>query len=220
MDEELKRLALDIFDKGLILTDGPFEFKLHEQHPDAPRSPIKVNLRFPPKGALTWRLVERITAVLYQLVCKQQIQYDCVIGIPKAGDPFAQIFSKMASVPLLTLEKEETERGRKVLPILQGDYQKGWRVLIIDDTVVMADSKFEAVSAVKSNGLIVAAIVILVDWQHGGKDDLEKAGSRVVSRFQMSELLSLYLQKGRFSPEKYRQVVDYLTAIRMYFNRI
>ena len=220
MDEELKRLALDIFDKGLILTAGPFEFKLHEKHPDAPRSPIKLNLRFPPKGTLSWELVEQIGKVFYQLSCQSQVQYDCVIGVPKAGDPFAQAFSRLASVPLLTLEKEETKKSRKVLSFLRGEYQQGWRVLIIDDTVVMADSKFEASNAVIANGLVVAGIIILVDWEHRGKDELEKAGFFVLSRFRMSELLHLYLKEGRISPEKYKEVIDYLKAIRVYFGRI
>ncbi len=220
MDEELKRLALAIFDKGLILTTGPFEFKLHEKHPNAPRSPIKLNLRFPPKGTLSWELVEQIGKVFYQLSCQSQVQYDCVIGVPKAGDPFAQAFSRLASVPLLILEKEETKKSRKVLPFLRGEYQQGWRVLIIDDTVVMADSKFEAIRAAVVNGLIVAGIVILVDWEHGGKDELEKAGFRVLSRFKMNELLLLYLREGRILPEKYQEVIDYLRVIRAHLGRI
>lgn len=220
MDEELKELALTLIDKGLILTDGPFEFKLHEKNPNAPHSPIKLNLRFPPKGVLTWELTEQIGGAFYQLSCENQIQYDCVVGVPKAGDPFAKIFSRLTSVPLLLLEKEKTEKGRMVLPVLRGEYQKGWRVLILDDTVVMADSKFEAIGAVKANGLIVAGIEVLVDWEHGGKDDLEKAGFYVLSRFKMSDLLLLYLKEGRISPEKYQEVIAYLKAIRAYFGKV
>lgn len=219
MEKKLERLALDLIDRGLILTDGPFEFKLHEKHPDAPRAPIKLNLRFPPKGALTWELVEQIGNALYQLSCQAQIHYDCVVGVPKAGDPFAKLFSKLASAPLLFLDKKETERGRMILPLLQGEYQNGWRVLIIDDTVVMADSKREAIQAVKANGLVVAGIEVLVDWEHGGRDDLEAAEVPVFSRFKMSELVSLYLNEGRISQEKYQEVMDYLEAIRAYFNR-
>lgn len=219
MDEELKRLALDLFDEGLILTDGPFEFKLHEKHPGAPRSPFKFNFRFPPKGTLTNELVERIGDALYQLSCENQLRYDCVVGVPKAGDPLAEVFARLASVPLLFLEKEEKESGRKVLPVLYGEYQKGWRALIIDDTVVMADSKFETIKAVKANDLMVAGIEVLVDWEHGGKEDLEKAGIFVLPRFKMTELLLLYLKEGRISPEKYQEVMAYLQAIRVYFGR-
>lgn len=220
MDEELRRLALELIDRGLILTEGPFEFKLHEKNPNAPRSPIKLNLRFPPKGALTEELVERIGNALYRLSCENQIQYDCVVGVPKAGDPFAKVFSRLASIPLLSLEKEETGKGRKVLPVLRGEYRKGWRVLIIDDTVVMADSKFEAIAAVRANSLRAAGVEVLVDWEHGGGDDLEKAGFLVFSVFTMSDLLLLYLKEGRISPEKYQKVMAYLKAIRVYFGKV
>jgi len=220
MDEELRRLTFSLIDKGLILTDGPFEFKLHEKNPDAPRSPIKLNLRFPPKGVLTWELVEQIGSVLYQLSCQDQIQYDCVIGVPKAGEPFAKVFSRLASVPFLSLEKEEREKTRRVLSALRGEHRKDWRALILDDTVVMADSKFETIKAVKANGLLVAGIVILVDWEHSGRDDLERAGFRVLSRFKMSDLLLFYLKEGRISPEKYQEAMVYLKAIRAYFGKI
>ena len=106
MKKELKNLGLDIFDKGTILTNGPFDFKFHEKHPNAPHSPIKVNLRPPPRGNLTDELTEQIGNALYQLSCESQIHYDCVVGVPKAGDPLAEAFAGLASVPLLSLKKE------------------------------------------------------------------------------------------------------------------
>lgn len=218
MNEGLKKLALDLFNS--LRTDGPFRFKLHEKHPNAPHSPLYLNLRLPPRGVLTEELVELIGDVLYQLICQSQIQYDCVVGVPDAGNPLAKVFSRLASVPLLFLEKEETEKGRRVLPVLRGKYRKGWRVLIIDDVVVMADSKFEAIEAVETNGLAVAGIVVLVDWEHGGKEELERAGYRIFSVFQMRGLLLLYLEEGRISPEKCQEVMTYLKAIRTYFDRI
>ncbi len=218
MDEALRRLALDLFDEGIMLTNGPFNFKLHEKHPDAPHPPIKVNIRFPPRGTLTNALAERIGNTLHRLVCENQLQYDCVVGVPKAGDPLAKVVARLASVPLLFLEKEETDIGRMVLPVLRGEYQKDWRVLIVDDVVVMADSKFEAIAAVKANGLRVAGVEVLVDWEHGGRDDLEKARILVLPRFKMTELILLYLEEGRMSPEKYQEAIAYLRAIRAYFS--
>ena len=219
MNEELRRLALDLFDEGIILTNGPFDFKFHEKHPEAPHPPIKVNVRFPPRGTLTNELTERTGNTLYRLVRENQLQYDCVVGVPKAGDPLAKVVARLASTPLLFLEKKETDKGRMVLPILRGEYQRDWRVLIIDDVVVMADSKLEAIAAVKANGLRVAGVEVLVDWEHGGRDDLGKAEVLVLSRFKMTELLLLYLEEGRMSPEKYQEAIAYLRTIRAYFSR-
>lgn len=220
MEDKLKGLVLDLFDRGSVRTDGPFKFKLHEKNPDAPRSPLYLNLRLPPKGVLTEELVEQIGNALYQVSCENQIQYDCVVGVPKAGDPFAKAFSRLTPVPQLFLEKDETEKGRIILPVLRGEYRKGWRVLIIDDVVVMADSKFEVIEAIRANGLIAEDVVVLVDWEHGGKNDLEKAGFRIISVFKMSDLLLLYLKERRISQEKYQEVMAYLKAIRAYFGKV
>ena len=219
MEENLGRLALSLVDKRLLLYEGPFQFKFHEEQPKAPRSPIKLNLRFPPKGNLTWQSVGEIAEVFHRVICQNELQYDCVVGVPRAGDPFAKVFSELASVPLLTLQKEETTTKRRVLPILEGKYQKGWRVLVIDDTVVMAGSKFEAIKALEDNGLIVAAVLVLVDWEHGGREDLKRAGYQVIPVFLMTELLTFYLKKLRISVKKYQEVMSYLRAIKAYFNR-
>ena len=216
----MERLALDLFDKGSTKTDGPFEFKFHEKNPDAPRSPLYFNLRLPPKGVLTEDLVKRIGNALYQASFQNQIQYDCVVGVPKAGNAFAKVFSRLASVPLLFLEKEEREKDRKILSNLRGRYRKGWRSLIIDAVVVMADSKFEAIEAIRSNGLIAEDGLVLIDWEHGGKDDLEKVGFHIFSTFKVSELLLLYLKEGRISPEKYQKTMVYLKVIKAYFGKV
>ena len=220
MNEEDEGLALFLFKGGLIKTDGPFPFKFHEKNPDAPQSPIKVVLRFPPKGNLTEGAVWRIGKILHALICKNNLQYDCVVGIPKAGEPFAIVISELSEKPQIFLEKEETKGRRRILPRLRGNYEKGWRVLIIDDVVVRADSKWETIRAVESYGLVVAAIVVLVDWEHGGKEELEICGYRVVAKYRMTQLLPLYLREGRISPEKYKETIDYLTAIRAYFGKI
>ena len=217
MKEELKSLGLDLFDQGIILTNGPFDFKFHEKHPNAPHSGIKVNLRFSPEGTLTNELTERIGNALYQVICEGQLQYDCIVGVPKAGNPLAKAVARLASVPLLSLEKEETEKRRMILPVIQGEYHQGWRVLIIDDVLVMAYSKFEAIEAVKGNGLAVVGIAVLIDWEHGGIDNLKAAGIPVLTGFKMTELLLLYLKEGKILPQEYQEAIDYLKAVKAYF---
>lgn len=215
MGKKDRRLALDIFDAGLILTNGPFNFKFHERHPDAPKSPMKVNLR----GTIKPGLIEMIGNAFYRVVRDNSFNCDYVVGVPKAGDPLAKVVARKTAIPQLFLEKEEMGERRRILPHIRGEYQKGQHVLIIDDVVVMADSKFEAIEAAEANGLIVIGIAVLVDWEHGGKENLERFGYQTISIFKMSNLLYLYLKEGRISPAKYQETIDYLTTIRSYFDR-
>jgi len=219
MEENLEKLALSLIDRRLVSMKGPFRFKFHEKHPKAPRSPIKINLRLPPQGHLDQESVEEIVAVFYQISRERQLQYDCVVGVPRAADPFAKAFARLAGVPLLTLDKREDVINRRVSSIIRGEYQKGWRVLILDDVIVMGDSKLEAIQAIEANGLVVAAILVLVDWQHGGREDLAMVGYTVIPVFLMEELLSFWFEKLRISLKKCREVKDYLLRVRAYFNR-
>ncbi len=220
MDEELERLAFVLFDKGLILLNGPFPFKLHEEHPDAPVSPVRLNLRLPPRGVLTSETIEQIANALYVLCCQSQIQYDCVVGVPRTGNSLAMALSKLTSVSFLSLEKEETRGRRRVLSTLHGSYQSGQRALILDDVVTSAASTFETISALEANGLLIAGIETVADWEHGGMDDLVTAGFLARSLFTMRELFRLYLEEGRVTQEKYQEVIAYLKAIRRYLGRV
>ena len=220
MDRKLKELALNIFDSGLVMTDGPFLFKLHEKHPGAPRSPIKFNLRFPLDGSLTWDMVNRVGDLYYHFLQQNQVRYDCVVGVPRAGVPFAQVVAGLASAPQLFLEKKETETKRTILPILQGEYERGWRVLVIDDVIVRAGSKIEAIEVLMAHGLIPKAVVVLVDWEHGGCDFLKACGLNVITVFKVGQLLSLYLKEKKISKEKHDEVIAYIRDVNSYLKEI
>jgi orotate phosphoribosyltransferase len=219
-EEELRRLALDIFDIGEIKTNGPYTFKLHEENPDAPKSPIYIGLRVPPKGTLTDEMVESIGSAFFQLCLQNHIECDCVAGVPKAGDPFAKVLSRLAGVPQIFLEKEITEKGRRILPIIKGGYTKGTRILIVDNVLVRAYSAFETISALLSNGLIVKDILVFVDWEHGGTEKLKEAGHNVFSVFKVRDLVSLYNIENRISIKINREFWNYLKAARAYFGEV
>jgi len=62
---EKQQLAVELYNAGAIQF-GAYQLKMHEEHPDAPLSPIYINLRMPPKGVLTEETIEKIGTALYE----------------------------------------------------------------------------------------------------------------------------------------------------------
>ena len=54
--------------------------------------------------------------------------------------------------------------------------------------------------------------MVLVDRDQGGADQLKKAGYNLHSALKLTELLDYYLELGRISDEKYKEVLSYIKA--------
>ena len=195
--------------------------KMHEEHPDAPLSPIYINLRMPPKGVLTEETIEKIGTALYEETLGLGISFDHVVGLPKAGEPLARAFVKASGrkISLLRLKKEETERGRRILPVIHGKYNISESVLVIDDLITKADTKIEGIRALRYNGLAVNDCLVLVDHEQGGSEELLRVNVKLHVVFTMSWLLDLYVFEGLIAPQKREEVIDYQRKVEEYMQK-
>jgi len=140
--------------------EGEFVLKLHETHPEAPLSPVYINLRNLPENVLS-----QVGVVLAEMGGETP---DLCAGIPKAGIPLARAYSEHSGVPVKddVFGKEQTEAGRK---IVTGDTEnhQGMTLRIVDDLATKGETKVEAIKAAEQMGYKVTDIVVLVDRQQG-----------------------------------------------------
>jgi len=187
---------------------GSFRMKIHEQNPDAPKSPHYFNLRVPENnGPLTADLVGRIGLQLHQMAQQNGIEYDLVAGLPKAGDPFASVVSVLAEKPRLKLIKE-TDGSRRWIDCVDADAEelsaiKNKTVLVVDDLVTGADTKLEGARVLRNSGLIVHDVVVLIDRRPSGEDALAHEELRLHAVFTQAELLNHYLASGAITPDQH-----------------
>ncbi|MFH1367322.1 MAG: hypothetical protein ABIH38_05070 [Patescibacteria group bacterium] len=219
-------LAIKLFKIGAILDKSRspegkgFKLKLHEKNPEAPLSPIYLNFRttdHPTKpGPFTPEIIREIGQILYQR--SLGLAYDQVAGIPRAGDPLAQVFFEIwrsnSKNPLdcgiIKLDKEESSEKRQVTRIKDGHWNPGEKVLVIDDMVTKADSKLEAIEALERNQLQVRDILVLVDREGGGVDILNAKEYNIHWVFKFTDLLSLYRKEGLITQKAHEEIKDYL----------
>jgi len=207
------QLADVIYDRGAIKF-GAFKLKLHEKNPDAPLSPIYITLRRPPDGPLRDEDIEAIGQELYALVTKKKVLFDFVAGIPRAGEPIAEVVSRLSRRPLLKLGKKIEGDNRKIDSIISGEYRPGQLVLLVDDLITQADTKKEAIGVCENADLVVAGVVVLVDREQGGSEDLRNAGYVLHATFPLSMLLDYYVRVGRIDQAKRDEVMAYIAANR------
>ncbi len=226
MTEGQIELARSLHEVGAIQLrqegEEGFRLKIHQKHPDAPLSPIFLNLRTPDntthsEGTLTPEVVAQVGTEMYDLVDRKNLLFDQVAGIPNAGVPFADAFAAVAEerfepVSKVVLHKEGAGDARRITEQVDGSYLTGDWVLLEDDLITHAGTKLEAVAAVRGADLNVSDLVVLVDREQGGVEEVQKIGVETHAIFQLSEMLDLYLEEGRITPEIYQEIQDYLQA--------
>ena len=95
---------------------------------------------------------------------------DRIAGIPYAGLPLAVAASLAGGIPLVYPRREEKAYGTRRR--IEGRFEPGDQVVVIDDIVTDGASKFEAIAPLEEAGLVVKDLVILVDREQGGAERL------------------------------------------------
>jgi uridine monophosphate synthetase len=223
-------LALALMDVGAVLTsasdhplvierDGPngkergFKLKLHEKKPEEPLSPIFLNLRTPdnPKpGPLSPEIVDLSARCMREVQRRARFEFDAVAPVPRAGDPFGSALARLSGKPCLQMNKvdQNGDGHRRVTSLVNVD-ARGTAVLV-DDLITEADSKKEAIDVLRKAGLLVRDVLVLVDRQQGGREELAKIGCVLHSVFTIGELLDIYVWEQRMDRETCSNIRAYL----------
>ncbi|TSC85188.1 MAG: uridine monophosphate synthetase [Parcubacteria group bacterium Gr01-1014_17] len=187
---------------------GAFKLKLHEKNPDAPLSPIYLNIRELPEWVYTLA-----GDILHDLVVLENIpDFDYVIGIPKAGEPIGRAFAKAVNKPLLRIEKIEGQDGRKITSNILDQFEKGKKVVLVDDLITKADTKREAIQSVEENGLEVVGTLVLYDREQGGLEELNRTGRKVCAVARLGEMLDFFVREKKIPQEKKDEIMEYIAA--------
>ena len=96
----------------------------------------------------------------------------------------------VSDLPFIIVRGETKEYG--TAKRIEGPFERGELVCLIEDVVTSGGALAEAVSALRDEGLVVRNAVCVVDREEGGSDALARLGVRLRALFRASELLEMH----------------------------
>ncbi len=198
--------ALMLFDCGAIQF-GQFRLKLHETNPEAPLSPIYINLSVLRSDIDALSMACGVYSDMLAEAYPGR-QPDYLADIPTAATYFVVPLCLEIRIPIITPKVDKKTHG--VADAIEGKFIAGREVALFDDVVTQGQTTIEAANILKNAGLIVKNIFVLVDREQGGRKELATAGYKLWSYIKISELFQILLKNNKITKVQYDEVGQYL----------
>jgi uridine monophosphate synthetase len=82
--------------------------------------------------------------------------------------------------------------------------------VVLDDLITTGGSKLAAIEPLETAGLEVRDVVVLVDREQGGREELAEAGYRLHALLGLGEMLDILVKAGRIDAGQRAEVATYL----------
>jgi len=140
----------------------------------------------------------------------QQLEFDRIAALPYAALPIATAISIKTGWPMLYPRKETKQYGTRAA--IEGEFEAGERVVVIDDLTTTGGSKLEAIEILTQAGLVVSDVVVLIDRQSGAGEALAQSGIRLHAVYTLAGLLDQWQATGRVPEERLAETRQFLQA--------
>ena len=138
---------------------------------------------------------------------------DRIAGIPYAGLPLAVAASLAGGFPLVYPRREAKEYGTRRR--IEGAFEPGERVVVIDDIVTDGASKLEAIEPLEAAGLLVEDLVVLIDREQGGRERLAAKGYRLHAVLSVTQCFDALEAAGLAEPATLGRARQFVRATRL-----
>lgn len=134
---------------------------------------------------------------------------DKLAGVPTAGLGLTQAIAMRLGLPWFYCKEKVHGAGS-----IQGSLEKGDNVVVIDDLITTAKSKMESIRAIREVGGKVNYVVVVVDREEGGMEELKKEKINLLPIVKIRELVNNLKDFGIIGNDEVKKAKDYIKEKR------
>lgn len=200
MTKGMRQLADGLYDQGCVKF-GTFKLK------SGITSPIYIDLRLLVSHPALLRRVARTLADM-----TKGLTFDRIAAIPYAALPIGVAMALELEQPLIYPRREVKQHGTR--RAIEGAFRGGEEALLVDDLITRGGSKLEAIETLEAAELVVRDVLVLIDREQGGAQDLAEQGYQLHAALTLTELLDALRASERITEDQYNEVTAYLERTR------
>jgi orotate phosphoribosyltransferase len=132
--------------------------------------------------------------LMFDIIKNLPVKIDAVGGPTIGADPIATSvalvsFLEKSPVNAFIVRKEPKGHGKKLWIEGNKNIAKNSVVAIVEDVITTGGSIMKAVKIVEDEGYKIGAVVVLVDREEGGRENIEQAGYKFYSVLKKSDII-------------------------------
>jgi len=181
------------------------------------KSPIYIDLRLLASHPDVLRLVARAyTGLIKEILAigdakaARSLEGIRLAAIPYAALPIGTAVALDLGLPMIYPRKEVKAYG--TAQQIEGSYCPGDRAVVLDDLITTGGSKLAAIEPLEAAGLEVQDVVVLIDREEGGREELKDAGYQLHALLCLGDILDFLVEAGRISQTQQREVLAILKS--------
>jgi orotate phosphoribosyltransferase len=138
-------------------------------------------------GRVGWELVKETAKT-------RNVEIDSIGGLTMGADwmalsiGIAAQLDEKSNIQTFSVRKSAKKHGRHKL--IEGNFSEGDSVVVVEDVMTTGGSTLQAIDAIEGAGGDIAFVIVLVDRQEGGRENIERRGYPVVSIFTRADLIA------------------------------
>ncbi len=132
--------------------------------------------------------------VFFNEILKFDPEINGIGGLTMGADPICDAVSLISYIenhPIETIivRKEPKKHGTK--KDIEGNIESISKVIVIDDVITTGGSTIKAIDVISNyKNVQITGVMVLVDREEGGKENIEKMGFKVISLYKKSDLMN------------------------------
>jgi orotate phosphoribosyltransferase len=142
---------------------------------------------------------ELLGAAIADWLEQEQLAPDSIGGLTLGADAIAhavgtELHRRGRAVREASVRKSPKDHGR--MRLIEGNFEPGDRVLVLDDVVTTGESTIRAIDAFRTEGGTVLAALAIVDRKQGGNENIAARDVRFAALFTIDELKNAPAQRS------------------------
>lgn len=116
-------------------------------------------------------------------------------GLTLGADPMANatsLISYQKGKPVRAFIVRKDVKGHGTKNALEGNVKSGEKVAILDDVITTGGSTITAIEKAREIGLAVDRVIVLIDREEGGRENIEKYIERIDAIFSRTYIMKLH----------------------------